>query len=76
MANNKGSNLSTAFDALLDKNWRSLDELSGRAPQPRASTRPVAPARAAPAAGSARTEGGKSGRKSGRSNGIDFTFDI
>ncbi|MDE0944282.1 MAG: hypothetical protein OSB58_17890 [Alphaproteobacteria bacterium] len=70
MADDNSTNLSSAFDALLDKNWRSLDELSGQPTQPtvqhKASTPPA----------QATGTGHQSGRKSGRSDGIDFTFDL
>ncbi|MDP6689107.1 MAG: hypothetical protein QF384_06400 [Alphaproteobacteria bacterium] len=68
MSDDKGSSLSAAFDALLDKNWQRLDALSGSSPKT-AVQRPVDKTvpTAKPSSGDRRT---------GRSDGRDFSFDL
>ncbi len=70
MSDDRGASLSSAFDALLDKNWQRLDALSSTSSGERPKTaRPVQPAAAAP-------EPIKGERRSGRSDGIDFKFEV
>lgn len=68
MSDKPGSDFSSAFDALLEKNQQRLDALYGRSPN--AST--PAPR---PAAVAAPVPVGKD-RGSGRADGLDFTFDV
>ncbi len=68
MSDEKGSSLSSAFDALLDKNRQRLDDLSGSRPKTVVQR---------PAVTTAPTPKPSSGnRRKGRSDGQDFSFDI
>ncbi len=70
MSNDRGASLSSAFDALLDKNWQRLDALSSTSSGKRpVMARPVQPPAATPAPS-------KGERRSGRSDGIAFKFEI
>jgi hypothetical protein len=69
MSDNRDSNLSSAFDALLDKNWQRLDALTGATPRVTPPPRPTAASAAPTAPGSGK-------RRSGQSDGREFSFDI
>lgn len=68
MSNDKDPSLSSAFDALLDKNRQRLDALSGSRPKT-VVQRPAVTAAPTPKPSSG-------SRRKGRSDGQDFSFDI
>jgi|TARA_B100002003_G_C13801841_1_gene395777 hypothetical protein len=67
MSEERGANLSAAFDAMLEKNWQRLDALHGGSPNVGAPTsRPATAAAPAPAGAQ---------RGTGCCEGKSFSFD-
>ena len=73
MGDDRDASLSSAFDALLDKNRQRLDDLSSTSSRERAKTARPMLAPAQPSASVPTPAGGK--RRTGRSDGREFSFD-
>lgn len=78
MGDDRDTNLSAAFDALLEQNWQRLDALSGsrRRPSQSALTSPGPGAASVPPAVDGGGQAGQGGRRQGRCDGLKFSFDV